>query len=329
MLLVLSLVIGMAAGGVQSQAYSVPSNMKWWTKDRFGMFIHFGAYSYYGHGEWAMQIEGISKQKYQQTVAAKFNPTKFNANEIVKYAKLAGMKYIVITAKHHEGMAMWDTNVASFKDYTGKTMFSLQQYTPFGKTGRDVLMELKTACDKAGIKFGLYYSIIDWNHSSQTINGDFTKMKSMAARTAYIRDMKAQLKELVDRYDPAIMWFDGDWTYSRKAPTLAKWWTKADGKDLYKYVKSLKSSILVNERVCRGFKLGDFECPETRGWTPGWCAPQSQASSRMPTRRAAVRRSPGTAGCRWSRASRPPAYTQPAAAACRRRDSGCRRRSCR
>ena len=262
LLLVLSLVIGMAAGGGQSQAYSVPSNMKWWTKDRFGMFIHFGAYSYYGHGEWAMQTEGISKQKYQQTVAAKFNPTKFNANEIVKYAKLAGMKYIVITAKHHEGMAMWDTNVASFKDYTGKTMFSLQQYTPFGKTGRDVLMELKTACDKAGIKFGLYYSIIDWNHSSQTINGDFTKMKSMAARTAYIRDMKAQLKELVDRYDPAIMWFDGDWTYRRKAPTLAKWWTKADGKDLYKYVKSLKSSILVNERVCRGFKLGDFECPE-------------------------------------------------------------------
>ena len=91
LLLVLSLVIGMAAGGVQSQAYSVPSNMKWWTKDRFGMFIHFGAYSYYGHGEWAMQTEGISKQKYQQTVAAKFNPTKFNANEIVKYAKLAGM----------------------------------------------------------------------------------------------------------------------------------------------------------------------------------------------------------------------------------------------
>ena len=74
--------------------------------------------------------------------------------------------------------------------------------------------------------------------------------------------MKAQLKELVDRYNPAIMWFDGDWTYSSKAPTLAKWWTKADGKDLYKYVKSLKSSILVNERVCRGFKLGDFECPE-------------------------------------------------------------------
>ena len=95
----------------------------------------------------------------------------------------------------------------------------------------------------------LYYSIIDWNHSSQTINGDFTKMKSMAARTAYIRDMKAQLKELVDRYDPAIMWFDGDWTYRRKAPTLAKWWTKADGKDLYKYVKSLKSSMSVKTSV--------------------------------------------------------------------------------
>ena len=92
----------------QAQAYSVPSNMKWWAQDKFGMFIHFGAYSYYGQGEWAMSEQKISKKKYQTTIAAKFNPTKFNADEIVKYAKNAGMKYIVITAKHHEGLAMWD-----------------------------------------------------------------------------------------------------------------------------------------------------------------------------------------------------------------------------
>lgn len=256
------LFMGLAANPVQSKAYSVPKNMKWWTNDKFGMFIHLGAYSQYGKGEWVMQTDGITKKKYQTTIASQFNPVKFNATEIVKYAKKAGMKYLVITAKHHEGLAMWDTQVESFKDYTGKKTFSLQKYTPFGSTNRDILMELKNACDKAGIKFGLYYSIIDWNHSSQTIEGDFTKMSSMKARTDYIQDMKAQIKELMDTYNPTIMWFDGDWTNRKSSPTLSKWWTKADGKALYNYVKSLNPSVIVNERVCRNFKLGDFECPE-------------------------------------------------------------------
>lgn len=246
----------------QVSAYSVSSNMKWWSYDRFGMFIHLGAYSYYGHGEWAMSVENMSKEKYQTTVVSKFNPKKFDAKAIVNRAKKAGMKYIVITAKHHEGLAMWDTQVSSFKDYTGKKIFSLQQYTPFGSTKRDILMELKNACDAAGIKFGLYYSIVDWNHPSQTISSDFTKMSSMTARTNYIKDMKAQLQELVTKYDPAIMWFDGDWTNYKGKATLSKWWTKADGKALYKYMKKISPNIIVNERVCRGFNLGDFECPE-------------------------------------------------------------------
>lgn len=246
-----------------ARAYSIPSNMKWWAQDKFGMFIHFGAYSYYGQGEWAMSEQKISKQKYQTEIAAKFNPTDFNANEIVKYAQKAGMKYIVITAKHHEGFSMWDTKVESFKDYTGTKTFSLQGYTSFGATGRDVLKELKDACQKAGLKFGLYYSIVDWNHSSQNLGGSLSStMTSMDARAKYITDMKAQLKELVDRYDPAVMWFDGDWTYSDKKPTLEKWWTKSDGQDLYRYMKSLNPNLLVNERVCRSFGLGDFECPE-------------------------------------------------------------------
>lgn len=245
-----------------TKAYQVPSNLKWWANDRFGMFIHLGAYSSYGKGEWIMNVDKISKKKYQEEIASKFNPKNFNAKEIVSYAKKAGMKYIVITAKHHEGLALWDTKVESFKDYTGTKTFSLQQYTPFGASGRDILMELKNACKKAGIHFGLYYSILDWNHSSQTISGDFTKMRSMEARKAYIQDMKAQLKELMTTYDPEIMWFDGDWTLRKSNPTLEKWWTKADGKDLYRYLKSIKSSVIVNERVCRNFGLGDFECPE-------------------------------------------------------------------
>lgn len=257
------LVFSMVLSGISpARAYEVPSEMEWWANDKFGMFIHLGSYSYYGKGEWVMSEKRIPKKKYQKTVSAKFNPVNFNAEEIVDYAKKAGMKYIVITAKHHEGLAMWDTKVESFKDYTGKKIFSLQQYTPFGETGRDVLMELKTACEAAGLKFGLYYSIIDWNHSSQRVYGTFSKMKSKKARKSYIKDMKAQIKELVDIYNPSVMWFDGDWTYNEGKPTLTSWWTKSDGEDLYNYMKELSPSIIINERVFRGYGMGDFECPE-------------------------------------------------------------------
>ncbi len=245
-------------------AYSVPSNMKWWDDARFGMFIHFGSYSYYGQGEWAMQEQRISKKDYQTNISSNFNPTDFDATAIVDYAKKAGMKYLIITAKHHEGFSMWDTQVASFKDYTGTKMYSLQQYTPFGSTGRDILMELKNACDAAGIEFGLYYSILDWNHSSQNIELYYSKMTSTKARANYIKDMKAQLKELITLYNPSILWFDGDWTYNKGTPTLSSWWTKSDGQDLYNYLKELNPDILVNERVCRGFDLGDYECPEQK-----------------------------------------------------------------
>jgi alpha-L-fucosidase len=262
LLLVTLLVGSVLTVPAQAGAYNVSSNMEWWSNDKFGMFIHLGSYSYYGQGEWAMSEQKISKKKYQTTISANFNPVNFDADSIVEYAKAAGMKYIVITAKHHEGLAMWDTQVESFKDYTGTTMYSLQQYTAFGSTGRDILMELKNACDNAGIKFGLYYSILDWNHSSQTMSSSFTTMKSMEARASYIQDMKAQLKELVDRYDPAVMWFDGDWTRNSGKATLESWWTKKDGKDLYQYMKEISPDIIVNERVCRDFGLGDFECPE-------------------------------------------------------------------
>ena len=243
--------------------YEISDNMKWWAYDKFGMFIHFGAYSKYGQGEWAMNEQKISKEKYQTECIAGFNPTEFDAEEIVKSAKAAGMKYIVITAKHHEGFSMWDTQVDSFKDYTGSKFFSLQQFTEFGSTGRDILQELKTACEKEGLKFGLYYSIVDWNHSSQSSGGILsTVMNSTEERESYITDMKAQLKELVDRYDPSVIWFDGDWSRSKSAPTLKKWWTRSDGAALYDYMKSISPDIVVNERVCRGFGLGDFECPE-------------------------------------------------------------------
>ena len=112
--------------------YQIPQKLKWWYNDRFGMFIHFGSYSYLAHGEWAFSIENWKKADYQQQVSSHFNPSKFDASEIVQLAKDAGMKYIVITAKHHEGFSMWDTQVKSFKDVTGKKCIACSVLHPLG-----------------------------------------------------------------------------------------------------------------------------------------------------------------------------------------------------
>ncbi len=250
---------------VAKAQYVIPGKMNWWYEARFGMFIHFGSYSYLGRGEWAFSVENWNKADYQTQVSARFNPTAFNAGEIVRLAKAAGMKYIVITAKHHEGFCMWETNVESFKDVTGSKIYSLPGFTGFNT--RDILKELKDSCTAQGIKFCLYYSILDWCHPSQTIyHGEnwytYSTIASDADKVNYIRDMKLQLKELITRYQPAVLWFDGDWTYNTGEPSPEKWWTKADGIDLYDYLVGLDTDLIVNERVARGFGIGDFECPE-------------------------------------------------------------------
>ncbi len=243
-------------------AYTVPAKMQWWYAARFGMFIHFGSYSYHARGEWALHNEKWSKADYQTQISAKFNPSGFNAADIVGLAKKAGMKYLVITAKHCEGFAMWDSKVAGFTDTTGKKLYTLPSYTGFK---RDLLAELKAECDRQGIVFGLYYSILDWCHPSQNVrSGGLTTMTSMTARANYIRDMKAQLRELVTRYDPALLWFDGEWFPEHNPQTLTDWWNTADGRDLYNFCIGLKPNLVVNERVKRDTGLGDYLCPERK-----------------------------------------------------------------
>ncbi|MFI2436195.1 alpha-L-fucosidase [Streptomyces sp. NPDC018693] len=244
-----------------AEAYTVPSKMDWWYQGRFGMFIHFGSYSQLGQGEWAFDNQRWSKADYQNQVTKNFNPTAFNAAAIAELAKNAGMKYLVITAKHHEGYAMWDSNVAGFTDTTGTKQYNLRDYNGIQT---DPLMDLKRECESRGIKFCLYYSILDWNHPSQTDRHyrGLTTMSSQAARTAYIADMKAQLQELLDRYDPALLWFDGDWFGNPSSPTLEDWWLESDGVDLYNWLIARKPGLIVNERVKRDHGLGDYAVAE-------------------------------------------------------------------
>ena len=253
--------------------YSIPAKMNWWYESRFGMFIHFGSYSYLAQGEWAMS-NGFTKNDYQTNVSKNFNPANFNAGTIARVAKRAGMKYLVITAKHHEGFCMWPTAVKGFKSIDTTKLFDLREYTAFDKK-RDILKELKDSCDAVGVKFCLYYSILDWNHPSQQVSRGtsannwytYSTLTSATAKAKYIVDMKAQLKELIDNYHPALLWFDGDWTYNFDNYTYGvtspdKWWTKADGVDLQNYLRGLDSNLLMNERVFRSAGLGDWDCSE-------------------------------------------------------------------
>ncbi|MDB5083170.1 MAG: alpha-L-fucosidase, partial [Bacilli bacterium] len=234
----------------------------WWREARFGMFIHWGLYSLLG-GEWKgqtvnanyaehIQLRGEIPVKEYEQVAKEFNPVKFNAEEWVQAAKDAGMKYIVITAKHHDGFAMYDSKVSDF---------NIVKASPYG---RDPMAEMAKACAQEGIKLCFYYShSMDWHHPDSQGNtldypnniGAWDSLESWIddedKRTRYERylEQKAfpQVEELLTEYGPVgIIWFD----CGHKV-------TDDQGQQFVDLVHGLQPGCLVNRRVRRdGF--GDY-----------------------------------------------------------------------
>ena len=244
--------------------------MAWFNEARFGMFIHWGVYSapageWQGktnYGEWFMEETKMPVSQYEK-FAQQFDPVKFDAKQWVHMAKDAGMKYIVITSKHHDGFGMFRSDVT---DWCIKS-------TPFQ---RDPLKELAAACKQAGITLCFYHSIMDWHHpdwgTRRAWNDKATGTPDM---DRYVDFMKRQLKELITGYGPlGILWFDGEWE---------KPWTHERGVDLYNYVRSLQPNIIVNNRVGKGRTgmggmdkgqgVGDYGTPEQEipptGFGPG------------------------------------------------------------
>jgi alpha-L-fucosidase len=237
---------------------SYNSRMQWFVDSPYGMFIHFGIYSLIGgvweekpvtgYAEWIQGTANIDREEYAQ-LAKSFNPVDFDADLIVRSAKEAGMTYLVITAKHHEGFCLWDSQYTEF-DVAN---------TPF--KGRDILEELRQACNKHGMKFGIYYSIIDWNHPSQKRPSELGQKGSPGhtlmvegRKQEYVDYQKNQVLELIKKYNPAVLWFDGDW---------ANWWTMPDGIDLYNAIREASPHVIVNNRVAKrdGYEL-DFVTQE-------------------------------------------------------------------
>ncbi|MBI5021570.1 MAG: alpha-L-fucosidase [Ignavibacteriales bacterium] len=237
------------------------ARMAWWKEARFGLFIHWGLYSVPAgewkgkteYGEWIRTSAQIPLEEYDKFVG-QFNPVKFNADEWVRLAKDAGMKYITITTKHHDGFCLFDSK------YTDFDIMS----TPFK---RDIMKELSDACRKEGIKVCWYHSIMDWHHPDYLPRRDWEKIRSTegADYDRYVRYVKNQLQELTTNYgNIGVLWFDGEWEGT---------WTRERGRDLYNYVRELQPNIIINNRVgagrsgMEGFSegeesAGDFGTPE-------------------------------------------------------------------
>src|SRR5690349_3772985 len=183
-----------------------PENLKnreWFQNAKFGLFIHWGVYSVLGDGEWVMNNQQIPIKAYEK-VPSFFNPTEFNPHDWVQMAKDAGMKYITITSKHHDGFAMWDSKVSDY---------DIVERTPYGK---DVLKMLADECALEGIKLFFYHSQLDWHHPDYfprgRTGGEFTGRPEHGDMNKYLDYMDAQLTELLTNYgDIGGIWFDGMW----------------------------------------------------------------------------------------------------------------------
>jgi alpha-L-fucosidase len=174
-----------------------------WFKDaRFGLFIHWGVYSVLGDGEWVMNNQNISVGEYEK-LPSFFNPVYFNAEEWVLMAKDAGMKYITITSRHHDGFSMFDSNASDY---------NIVKKTPYGK---DVLKMLAEACRKHDIKLFFYYSQLDWyrdDYFPRGRTGNGIEGRGEGKWEDYIKFMKLQLTELLTNYgEIGGIWFDGEW----------------------------------------------------------------------------------------------------------------------
>jgi alpha-L-fucosidase len=236
--------------------------MKWFTDARFGMFIHWGVYSVpagewkgnKGHGEWFQETTHMPLSQYR-LYRDQFNPVKFDADAWVKAAADAGMKYLVITSKHHDGFCLWPTKL--------NTDWNIAA-TPFK---RDPLKELADACKKYGVRFCVYHSIKDWAHADWAQRRAWNDVaKGTPDMARYVEGyLKPQLKELVTQYHPGLIWFDGEWEDC---------WTTRQGVNVERFLRELDPALIINNRIGKsraGTKgmdtagirtLGDYGTPE-------------------------------------------------------------------
>lgn len=239
------------AGPPNETAEDRDARMAWWREARFGLFIHWGLYAIPagewngrtipGVGEWIMHFGQIPVAEYEP-LKDRFNPTKFDADAWVRLAKDAGMRYLIITTKHHDGFALF---ASEHSDYDIEA-------TPYG---RDIMKQIADACRRHGLKIGWYHSILDWHHPHANAE-DWPKYHDVLVK---------QCAELLTDYGPIdVLWFDGEWDAN---------WTEEQGRALEQRLHELQPNIIINNRIGKSRQgmagmsanresAGDFGTPE-------------------------------------------------------------------
>jgi alpha-L-fucosidase len=236
-----------------------PANrLAWWQDARFGMFVHWGLYTIDGLDCWKMHDMGIPTEEYRSRYEHRFNPKRFDADKLVGTAKAAGCRYVVMGSRHHEGYCLWNTKT---------TPFSSVSMTP----KRDFIGEYVEAARKAGLRFGFYYSLLDWRYQAYW-DGPRANPAGWKKLVRYVHD---QVKELMTLYGTVdILWYDGAWPAGYRpgwgwTPTpeeLAGAWRS---KELNAMVRRLQPGIVINNRSYLPEDFGTPEqtiTPEHRPW---------------------------------------------------------------
>ncbi|WP_345329917.1 alpha-L-fucosidase [Mucilaginibacter defluvii] len=232
----------------QTLVKTPPSAIDNFMDKRFGMFIHFGPVTLRGTEIGWSRNKEVPEADYD-SLYREFNPVLFDADQWVKTAKDAGMKYLVITAKHHDGFLLWPSAVSAYN----------VSRTPFKK---DMVGLLAKACKKQGISFCIYMTVLDWHDPDYPIHSPHDTLHNVKGNMPrFVNTMKNELTELITRYKPDMLWFDGYWE---------KPWTNAYGHEIYQHIKKLDARIIVNNRLGKESEklnensLGDFLTPEQR-----------------------------------------------------------------
>ena len=222
-------------------------NTDWFVHDRFGLFIHWGLYALPARHEWVKHREQISEEAYERYFTY-FDPDLYDAKQWAKDAKAAGVKYAVITSKHHEGFALWDSQLTDYKATN----------TPIGK---DLIAEWVEAFRAEGLKVGFYHSVIDWHHPDYIVDDihprrddDREALNAGRDMSKYTEYLHGQVRELLTNYGKIdIMWFD----FTPPAKGKADW----DSENLVKLVRELQPDIIINDRIDYP-ESADFVTPE-------------------------------------------------------------------
>lgn len=229
----------------------------WFVHDRFGMFIHWGLYALPSRHEWVQSFERIAPDEYERRYFTRFDPAQYQPREWARMAREAGMRYAVITSKHHEGFCLWDS---AFTDYKATN-------TP---AGRDLLAPFVEAFRAEGLKVGFYYSLIDWHHPDFPIDvfhplrdrEDVAALNAPRRMPRYAEYLRNQVRELLTRFEPDILWCDFSYPDRAYKGLPGKGRADWESEQLLALIREISPKIVLNNRLDLPAMGADVHTPE-------------------------------------------------------------------